>query len=78
MINEIRWILAEAFNFVLINPLCHALYKRGYRGERITFGAAMHNAESIADELLAESDDLLQQDLLRILIAERNRRIYII
>ena len=78
MINEIRWILGEVLNIVLINPICYVLFKRGYRSPRIIDGAAFHNAEPIAEELLALSDDLLQRDLLRILIAKRDKHIYII
>ena len=78
MSSEICWLLRDILDETLINPLCFVLYRRGYRSDRIAYGAAMHNSEPIADELVAESDDLLQQHLLRIIIAKRDNHIYTI
>ena len=76
--KEFCWLLRDILYEIFINRLCFFLYRRGYRSDRITYGAATHNSEPIADELLAESDDLLQQHLLRIIIAKRDNHIYII
>jgi len=78
MTIEICYLLRDILDEILINPLCYFLFRRGYRSDRIIFGAAMHDCDPIAEDLLTETDDWLQRDLLRIIIAKRDNHIYII